>query len=201
MRTTISVLFVFCSFGAARAIGGGHDGFAATRAASIAAFNAEPTFYSGNGRGSSTTGHSLISSFASHLHSTKAVIRQPDQPLVRDGHSFLFVHSSRPATPLVCRMPLGFLRHTLQLAPNFSPEVNSTKASAVDEFLAQVRFENGSRPAALEWSCPERCVCCGTDCCPLDYAAVWKGIIFFLALLCVLLVAICCVKKHAIAAK
>ncbi|KAI6219163.1 hypothetical protein M3Y99_01671100 [Aphelenchoides fujianensis] len=201
MRTAISVIFVFCSFGTARGVGGGHDGFAAARAASIAAFNADPTIREGDGLGSTVTARSLVSSLASHFYSTMAVIRRPDRPLVHDGLSFLFVHSSRPAPPLVCRFPLGFLREALQLASNFSTEVNSTESSAVDEFLAQVRFENGSRPAALEWSCPERCVCCGTDCCPLDYPAVWKGIIFFAALLCVLLVAIACIKKHAIAAK
>ncbi|KAI6238662.1 hypothetical protein M3Y99_00670600 [Aphelenchoides fujianensis] len=176
MLTARTVLFVFCSFGAARGLDGGHDGFAAACAASIVAFNADPSFYPGDGRGSSTTAHSLLFSFALHFHSPKAVIRRPDQSLVRDGHSFLFVHSSRPLLPLVCRMPLGFLREALQIASNFSTEVNPTELSAADEFLAQVRFENGSRPAALEWSCPERCVCCGTDCCPLDYAPVWKGI-------------------------
>ncbi|KAI6230261.1 hypothetical protein M3Y99_01081600 [Aphelenchoides fujianensis] len=136
MQTAISVLLVFYSFGRATGVGSGRDDFAAARTASIAAFNADPTIPTGDGRETFITAHSLVSSLASHFHSTKAVIQEPDRPLVHDGRSFLLVHSNRPLPPLVCRMPLGFLRKAVQLAANSTTKVNSTESSGVDEFLA-----------------------------------------------------------------
>ncbi|KAI6238583.1 hypothetical protein M3Y99_00682200 [Aphelenchoides fujianensis] len=153
-------------------------------------------------------------------------ILYPHMPYFFMGRSYFFVHSSyrhgRPVEEdLQCRMPISKLVDP-SAASLDSSQVNEADAwplleasestvvlqngtevplnesvAASDELLSKLRFENGSQPEEMVWSCGDNEVCCGMECCPFEENYHQNDWIFGLLFVAIMAIALCVVmEKH-----
>uniref|UniRef100_A0A914E5L6 CX domain-containing protein n=1 Tax=Acrobeloides nanus TaxID=290746 RepID=A0A914E5L6_9BILA len=135
----------------------------------------------GSGMGSPSSGGAFKSALAGAAIGGLAgvavggLIAHATSPFSYGGHSYYWgpEYYKSSSGQFMCSMPLNdLIKNTPTVTTTAAPGANGTTVSDPNNVLQNLRFENGSKPHSIVWSCKTGTeVCCGTECCPNPQAS------------------------------
>uniref|UniRef100_A0A914E7F4 CX domain-containing protein n=1 Tax=Acrobeloides nanus TaxID=290746 RepID=A0A914E7F4_9BILA len=133
--------------------------------------------FGGNSGGFQSGGHVGAPSGGFNQPKTEVggLIAHAASPFSYGGHSYYWgpEYYKSSSGQFMCSMPLNdLIKNTPMVTTTAAPGANGTTVSDPNNVLQNLRFENGSKPHSIVWSCKTGTeVCCGTECCPNPQAS------------------------------